>query len=93
MPLLQLQQAVKTMKLGPKRAKIIEILSGICYTSSGSLPTIVNSTNFHIQYSSISGGLGISNYSTSLETAWSTEIDTFGWAAPPRPPHSIELAD
>ncbi|MBE7468535.1 MAG: hypothetical protein HS114_05315 [Anaerolineales bacterium] len=81
--LARLQKAVKTMKVSPKRTKVIEILSGSCSSSSGSLSTIVNTTHFHIQYSTIGGGLNIGHYQTSLETTWTKEIDQFGWAAPP----------
>ncbi|MCB0209812.1 MAG: PPC domain-containing protein [Anaerolineae bacterium] len=81
--ILNLQEATKTMKLSPKRTEIIEILSGSCGSSTGTLSNTLNSTHFHIQYGTISGGLTITNYSNSLETTWTKEITTFGWAAPP----------
>ncbi|HXV44584.1 MAG TPA: hypothetical protein VEC96_16100, partial [Anaerolineae bacterium] len=82
-PLLHVQEAVKSMKVSPKRAEIIQILSGVCDTSTGSLSNILNSTHFHIQYDTVGGGLNINSYSTSLEAAWTKEIVQFGWATPP----------
>jgi hypothetical protein len=83
LPLLHLQEALKTMKAGSTREKIGVMLSGSCSTSSGSLPNIYNSTHFHIEYGTIGGGLSISSYYNSLETSWSQEITSFGWAVPP----------
>ncbi|MDH5506684.1 MAG: hypothetical protein OEZ02_05650 [Anaerolineae bacterium] len=43
-----------------------------------------NTTNFHVTYNTITDPvLTITNYTTSLETTWATEITSFGWAAPP----------
>jgi len=81
--LLRLREAVRTMRAGPTRAKIEALLTGSCSTSSTSLPSTHNSTHFHIQYNTISGGLDVNAYANSLETAWSTEVTSFGWAAPP----------
>ena len=36
-----------------------------------------------MEYGAIGAGLTINDYVASLETAWVTEIDQFGWAAPP----------
>lgn len=83
LPLLHLQEAVQKMSNGAMRATIERILTGICYSSTGSLPNTRNSTNFHIQYDTIGGGLNINDYETSLATTWTQEVDTFGWAAPP----------
>jgi hypothetical protein len=47
------------------------------------MPNVLNSTHFHIEYDTISGGLTINNYRDALEAAWSTEITSFGFAAPP----------
>jgi len=83
LPLLHLRQAVGMMKTGPQRSTVEELLSGRCGTSSTSLPNVTNTTHFYVQYNTIGGGLGISDYTASLETTWSTEISSFGWAAPP----------
>lgn len=84
LPLLRLQEAMQTMRTSAPRTTIERLLrSGSCGTSSASLPNINNSTHFHIEYATIGGGLTITEYTTSLETAWTTEVSTFGWAAPP----------
>jgi Divergent InlB B-repeat domain len=51
--------------------------------SSGTLPNTQNTTHFHITYGTVGGGLSAAAYAASLETAWQTEVDSFGWAAPP----------
>jgi hypothetical protein len=83
LPLHDLQEAVSTMKDSAKQRSIIGILSGSCSSSSSALPNILNSTNFHIQYDTVGGGLTVNDYRDSLETAWTKEITQFGWAAPP----------
>lgn len=83
LPMLQLQEAVKTMKVGPTRTTIERVLTGTCGSSSTSLPSTTNSSHFHIEYGTIGGGLALNNYVNSLETTWDTEINSFGWAAPP----------
>jgi len=71
------------MPTSSTRSKIHITLAGTCSSASGSLANTTNSTHYHVQYGSISGGLSISDYITSLETTWATEVDSFGWAAPP----------
>jgi len=83
LPLLRLQEAVQTMTISATRTTIERLLKGTCSSSTASLPNTYNSTNFHIEYDTIGGGLTYSDYTTSLETAWATEVGTFGWAAPP----------
>ncbi len=83
LPLLRLQEAVKTMPPGETRAAIEALLTGSCSSSSGAMSNITNTTHFHVEYNTIGGGLTISNYTDSLETTWNTEITSFGWAAPP----------
>ena len=67
---------------GPARDTIENLLSGNCGGYSGAA-SVSNSTYFHVEYNSIGGGLTISDYTDSLDTAWTTHINTFGWAAPP----------
>jgi hypothetical protein len=83
LPLLYLQRQVKTMNLGVARTEIVEALSAVCSSSSSPLPNSTSSVNFYVEYDTIGGGLTIASYTTSLETAWTKEITTFGWAAPP----------
>src|SRR3990172_7388639 len=83
--LLNLTEALRSESAGRYRNEIADIIAarGSCSTSTASLPNLSNSAHFHIEYGTIGGGLSISNYSTSLETAWTREITQFGWAAPP----------
>jgi hypothetical protein len=83
LPLLRLRRALHTMAISPTRARIEQILAGHCGSSFTSLPNVTTSTHFHVEYRTIGGGLTITNYLTSLETTWSKQVDTFGWAAPP----------
>lgn len=83
LPLRSLREKVATMKEGPARATIQKLLAGTCSDASGVLPSVLDTTNFHIQYGTIGGGLTASDYGTSLETTWTTEVTSFGWAAPP----------
>lgn len=43
----------------------------------------LDTTHFHIEYGTIAGGLTANDYGVSLETSWTKEVTTFGWAAPP----------
>lgn len=81
--ILQLQEAVAEMPASSTTTKINIALTGTCGSSNASLPSTQNTTHFHVEYGSIGGGLSIGDYATSLETTWTTEIDSFGWAAPP----------
>jgi hypothetical protein len=83
LPLLRLQESVKRMPAGAKRSAIESMLTGDCGSSTGTLPSTTDSTHFHVEYGTIGGGLTISNYTTSLETTWGTEVTSLGWAAPP----------
>lgn len=83
LPLLHLQERTKTMRPSVIRAQIVEAISAICSTSSGSLPSNTSTTHFYVEYGTISGGLNINVYTTSLEASWTQQITTFGWAAPP----------
>lgn len=83
LPLLHLREKVQVMKAGVIRTEIVDAISAICSTSSGSLPNNTSSTHFYVEYDTIGGGLTLITYTTSLESAWTKEITTFGWAAPP----------
>lgn len=56
-----------------------------CSLSTERLPNRVKTAHFFIQYdaSKLGGGLGIQDYIDALETTWTAEVTTFGWAAPP----------
>ncbi len=84
LPLLELTQTLKTSPLQSQTSAIIEaLLSNTCDVSSAQLPNTTSSSHFYLEYDSISGGLSIGDYITSLESAWTAEITQFGWAAPP----------
>ncbi len=83
LPLLRLRTATRAMAAGPERAEIEALLAGTCDDSVASLPNIRNTSYFHIQYGTIGGGLSIDSYASTLDTAWTTEVISFGWAAPP----------
>ncbi len=82
LPLLHLRQRVRRMPPGPARAEIQAVLPPTdCGGKSGGNNSSTT-THFYIEYGTIQA-LSITDYETSLETVWTTEVDTFGWAAPP----------
>ena len=85
LPLLKLNEALSVNSAGTYQNEIAEVLAagGACDFANVALPNVSNTTHFYIQYGTISGGLNISNYSTVLESAWTKEVSSFGWAAPP----------
>lgn len=56
-----------------------------CGFSQTALPFVHTTEHFYIEYGVIGGGLTIDDYASALETSWATQVDTFGWAAPPLP--------
>jgi Ca2+-binding RTX toxin-like protein len=93
-PLLDLQRDLSTGRAGRHAREIGRVLDPGRSTAandcgSGTPATggtdFTTTTNFYIDYedTEIGDGLDIADYKTSLEAAWNTEIDTFGWAAPP----------
>jgi hypothetical protein len=91
LPLLRLQERVKGMPPGPARAAIARALDPVACDVPPPEPDIRNSTYFHIHHDAddIGGGLTITEYASSLDTAWEREIEEFGWAAPPLAPASL----
>jgi hypothetical protein len=85
-PLLQLHRRIGSMEAGPERSALERELQvqGIsnCGGETGG-PNTLDTTHFHLEYTTVGGGLTINHYGTSLETTWSTEVTSFGWAAPP----------
>lgn len=53
----------------------------VCDQEDG--PNSKESTNFHVAYGTITGTLTITDYLTSLDTAFSTEVTSYGWPKPP----------
>jgi hypothetical protein len=88
LPLLRLRQRLDTMPRGRARDEIARALkpgvdTATCSSSNSTLANEATSAHFYVQYSTIGGGLTIDAYVTSLESAWTTQVDAFGWAAPP----------
>ena len=88
LPLLQLRRDVRKMRPGRLRARIEDEISAqhvgaTCSSSFAPLPSSVDTALFHIDYAAIGGGLDINDYAASLDASWTTEVTTFGWAAPP----------
>jgi List-Bact-rpt repeat protein len=86
LPLLLLSQRVAGMRRGPARARIQAALAGGACGEETGANTSTSTSHFYIEYQAIQGGLSITNYETSLETTWTTEVDSFDWAAPPLHP-------
>lgn len=84
LPLLQLRQSIQTNSLRSQAATAVEaLLSGTCDIQSASLPFAASSSHYYLEYGAVGGGLSVNDYVASLETAWATEVTSFGWAAPP----------
>ncbi|MEJ7766090.1 MAG: hypothetical protein WKF86_11390, partial [Acidimicrobiales bacterium] len=86
LPLLRLRERVAAEPATPLRARTAEAIAAAstsCSTSSTTLPTESTSTNFHLSYATIGGGLTPTDYLSALETSRSTQVTSFGWAAPP----------
>jgi hypothetical protein len=90
-PLLQLQRAAPTLGRGPAaravRAGLAQITDVPCPGVRGTLPAVAITAHFYLQYNPATlVGLGIGAYTSALEQVWSTEVTSFGWAAPPVDP-------
>src|SRR5918996_1320084 len=85
LPLLKLRERLARMPAGPDQSAIAEALAaGSCSGASGG-PNPVTTPHYFIEYGTIEAGLTITDYAASLEASWVTEVDGFGWAAPPLP--------
>lgn len=91
MPLLELRRAAPSLGPGPAaravRASLSRITDVPCPGVRGNLPALARTPHFYVQYNPATlVGLGIGAYTRALERTWSTEVTSFGWAAPPRNP-------
>jgi Divergent InlB B-repeat domain len=87
LPLLRLRREVRAMPPGRVRKRIegeitAQHAGSFCGDSSATTDSF-DSTFFHIDHSTIGGGLDINAYAASLDQSWSTQVVDFGWAAPP----------
>jgi len=85
LPLFHLQQRLATQPTSFTRTLAMGGLATAtsCSDSTAALPNETTTTHFYVSYGSIGGGLTVSSYLNSLETVWSKEVTSFGWAAPP----------
>ena len=63
-----------------------EASTASCDTESTAQASVQDTAHFHITYDGVDAGLTVGGYAASLEQAWDTEVDLFGWAAPPVAP-------
>jgi hypothetical protein len=54
----------------------------VCDQEDG--PNNVNTTDFHVNYDTIGGGLAITDYTAALTTTLNTQVTSYGWAKPPQ---------
>jgi hypothetical protein len=84
--LLALRERVEDMPRSPDRAAVRAAMSPADNCDGFSGPVEENTAHFHIHYTTISDpSLDIEDYKASLEAAWTRQVDSFGWAAPPPP--------
>ncbi len=81
--LLQLYDSLPAMNSINSKNAITSLLSGSCSGSTISLPNVITSTHFYVEYDTIGGGLTVNDYLSALEATWNTEVTAFDWAAPP----------
>jgi hypothetical protein len=85
LPLLHLRERLTKAPPSTERDQAREVLAAptTCSNNVGNLSNVATTEHFYVQYGTIGAGLTIGDYTTSLETAWTKEVTTFGWAAPP----------
>ena len=89
--LMELEDRVDEMPAGPQRRELRSELhpngagagTDTCGSSTAPLANTTTTDHFYIEYGPIAPPLTIEHYKASLEGAWTTEVSTFGWAAPP----------
>jgi len=73
--------AAATSAVQQELARLQGMAATVCDNQDGA--NNIDSTNFHFNYDTISGGLTINDYITSLETTFDVEVTQYGWAEPP----------
>jgi hypothetical protein len=91
LPLLRLRGRIAKMPEGWRRTRlknVIEASAAPTKCSTNNAPTNQTISDHYVvdHPNSIGGGLTIGDYVASLETAWTKEVTSFGWAAPPLHP-------
>lgn len=74
-------QAATTEAIRQELSRLSRLAATVCDNEDGGNTT--DSTNFHFDYDTISGGLTLNQYITSMETTFAIEVTQFGWAKPP----------
>jgi hypothetical protein len=54
-----------------------------CASQSSNQANVQDTNHFHVTYDAVDAGLTVTDYATSLEQAWQSEVASFGWPAPP----------
>ena len=85
--LLEVRRDLPTLRQA-EREKIQALLAPqaqgpSCSSESSNQTSTHTTTHFHITYDGVDAGLTVAGYAASLEDSWQTEVDSFGWAAPP----------
>lgn len=73
--------AATTGAVHQELSRLSHLAATVCDNEDGA--EVINSTNFHFNYDTISGGLTINDYITSMESTFGIEVTQFGWAQPP----------
>lgn len=83
LPLLKLQETLPRLQSRTRQQTMQSLLQGSCGPSTSTLPNLQETEHFYIEYNTIGGELGLDDYQQALEQAWTTQVISFGWAAPP----------
>jgi hypothetical protein len=95
--LKRLRETVATMPDGAAKTEILGLIgtsgeatpgTSVCELSPLPTTSTLETDHFWIEYNALEvatnlDGLTIDDYARSLEHAWITEVDRFGWASPP----------
>jgi hypothetical protein len=95
--LKQVREGLETMPDGAAKTEALAVVGASGETTPGTsvcelspLPTTstLETEHFYIEYNALEiatnlDGLTIEDYARSVEHAWTTEVDRFGWARPP----------
>jgi len=78
---VQQMSAAATTAVQQELGRMGVLAATVCDKNDG--PNNFNSTNFHFNYNTISGGLALADYVTSMEATFDLEVTQYGWAEPP----------
>ncbi|MBX3009965.1 MAG: hypothetical protein KF832_00615 [Caldilineaceae bacterium] len=78
---MQRVHSATTDRVQQELSRMQTLAATVCDAEDGANTS--DSTNFHFTYDTISGGLTLNDYKTSMETTFDIEVTQFGWAKPP----------